>query len=165
MNKVENYMQRKIELGVLVTLCLSVISFAFWLGGLNSKVNTLDSKVNTLDPGRITTALEQAGNLPKGTVSAWFSSSGAVPKGWAICDGSPGTPDLRGRFLRGVGNTGDVGKLGGTDPHAETTTVNAVKHRNRGNGDGAVCEGKCYDTDVTVPLPSYCTVIFIIKQF
>ena len=36
-----------------------------------------------------------------------FYRSGAVhlvPKGWAVCDGTKGTPDLRDRFVIGSGN-------------------------------------------------------------
>jgi hypothetical protein len=33
--------------------------------------------------------------LPKGVVVVW---SGPVPWGWALCDGTKGTPDLRTQF-------------------------------------------------------------------
>jgi hypothetical protein len=44
--------------------------------------------------------------LPKGTilamfVSSWVNASAAFQSKWHVCDGSGGTPDLRGRFLRG----------------------------------------------------------------
>lgn len=51
-------------------------------------------------------------NFPRGTILAWYATSGSVPSGWAICDGSNGTPDLRGRFLRGVGGFSDVAQPG-----------------------------------------------------
>lgn len=53
--------------------------------------------------------------IPAGLVSMW---SGVVaPAGWAICDGTNGTPDLRGRFIVGQ-KTGDaqfetIGNVGG----------------------------------------------------
>lgn len=47
--------------------------------------------------------------VPIGTIIAWHpgeeSTDGKrirAPHGWAICDGENGTPDLRGRFLRGL---------------------------------------------------------------
>jgi len=39
--------------------------------------------------------------LPRGIIVAWNNSD--VPAGWAFCDGSNGTPDLRGRFILGQG--------------------------------------------------------------
>ena len=36
--------------------------------------------------------------LPKGTIVAFNSDK--APDGWALCDGTNGTPDLRGRFIR-----------------------------------------------------------------
>jgi microcystin-dependent protein len=39
--------------------------------------------------------------LPSGMIFAW--SGTVVPLGWVICDGSNGTPDLRGKFILGQG--------------------------------------------------------------
>jgi hypothetical protein len=59
--------------------------------------------------------------VPSGGVILWHGASNAVPKGWAICDGTNGTPDLRDRFVigaggkygrRGIGNAGRDGGYG-----------------------------------------------------
>lgn len=52
----------------------------------------------------------------RGTILPW--AGGAVPRGWAICDGSNGTPDLRGRFLRGTPDKEKTGATGGSDSHS-----------------------------------------------
>ena len=39
--------------------------------------------------------------LPSGMIFAW--SGTVVPTGWIVCDGTNGTPDLRGRFILGQG--------------------------------------------------------------
>lgn len=36
-------------------------------------------------------------SIPTGGIIIWSGS--AVPDGWALCDGTNGTPDLRGRFV------------------------------------------------------------------
>lgn len=53
--------------------------------------------------------------FPKGIILAWYAKAGVFPGGWAVCDGTNGTPDLRGRFLMGVSDMADVGKPGGSD--------------------------------------------------
>ena len=55
--------------------------------------------------------------FPKGLILAWNATSGAIPAGWAVCDGSNGTPDLRGRFLMGVSDFADVGQTPGSGSH------------------------------------------------
>ena len=54
--------------------------------------------------------------IPKGTILPWYSQD-KIPIGWAICDGSQGTPDLRNRFLMGAAVLSDVGKVSGSDSH------------------------------------------------
>ncbi|KAB2930822.1 MAG: tail fiber protein [Leptonema illini] len=49
---------------------------------------------------------------PEGEVSAFYLSD--CPEGWTIANGSNGTPDLRGRFIRGLDNMG--GTAAGVDP-------------------------------------------------
>lgn len=42
-----------------------------------------------------------------------YSGTSSIPSGWAICDGSNGTPDLRGKFIKAVGTFDDSNKTGG----------------------------------------------------
>ena len=45
-------------------------------------------------------------SLPLGTIIAYNGPLSAIPVGWHLCDGSDGTPDLRGRFLDGSDTPG-----------------------------------------------------------
>lgn len=40
----------------------------------------------------------------RGMIMMWYGSSRNVPSGWAICNGSNGTPDLRHKFVEGCDN-------------------------------------------------------------
>lgn len=72
---------------------------------------------------------EQWDSMPNGTILPWLPSAGRVPNGWVVCDGSRGTPDLRGLFLRGAGYeaAGSYQPAGMMQPaglHAHATQVN-----------------------------------------
>lgn len=58
-----------------------------------------------------------ASGLPSGVIVMWSGQLDAIPAGWALCDGSDGTPDLRNRFLLGVGAAEYLGSTGGSSTH------------------------------------------------
>jgi hypothetical protein len=39
--------------------------------------------------------------VPRGTVVSWYGDITKIPATWALCDGTNGTPDLKGRFILG----------------------------------------------------------------
>lgn len=53
------------------------------------------------------------GSVPAGTILPWYGEKANIPSGFAFCDGSNGTPDLRNRFLVGAGGTYKVSDIGG----------------------------------------------------
>ena len=65
--------------------------------------------------------LPSGSGFPSGGIIIWSGASGAVPSGWALCDGTKGTPDLRGQFVLGAGGTYSPGDTGGS----ETVTLTA----------------------------------------
>jgi len=71
--------------------------------------------------------------VPSGGIILWSGSTGSVPSGWYLCDGTNGTPDLRNSFIVGAGNTYSVGATGGTADaivvsHTHTATVTDPGH-------------------------------------
>jgi microcystin-dependent protein len=55
-------------------------------------------------------------NMPHGAVVMWYGMVSAIPSGWVLCDGTNGTPDMRGRFPRGAPtSTSTSGAKGGAD--------------------------------------------------
>ena len=51
------------------------------------------------------------GGVPHGVIVAFHGSP--VPTGWALCDGTNGTPDLRGKFILASSGSYPVGSSGG----------------------------------------------------
>lgn len=59
--------------------------------------------------------------FPAGAIAVWAGDPADLPEGWALCDGSNGRPDLRGRFVVGYGNHyTQIGETGGAETVALT---------------------------------------------
>jgi len=64
-----------------------------------------------------------------GAIVLWYGSASAVPSGYQLCNGSGGTPDLRGRFVRGAATSGEL-----------LTTAGSATHLHSGANSGAVSD-------------------------
>lgn len=62
--------------------------------------------------GSLLTGIE---GVPSGVITLWSGSTGSIPSGWVICDGTNSTPDLRNLFVVGAGDTYAVGATGGSN--------------------------------------------------
>jgi len=89
-----------------------------------------------------------------GMVMIWYGSINTVPTGWAVCDGTNGTPNLKNKFVIGAGGTYGVNIPGGyadaqlpTHTHAgSTNSAGAHAHSTLNGytgeyGNGAVAPG------------------------
>ena len=61
-----------------------------------------------------TTAFVAQNAILTGMIVMWSGAVATVPTGYALCDGTSGTPDLRNRFIMGAGATYAPGSTGGT---------------------------------------------------
>lgn len=72
----------------------------------------------------------------KGVIVMWSGSADNIPEGWALCDGTNGTPDLRDRFIVGAGGEYAVGDTGGAK-EVTLTTEQMPKHSHTGSTNSA----------------------------
>jgi microcystin-dependent protein len=112
---------------ILIVICMSPSSESFditspsILQGYNNMLLT--------DPNGNMSSIQ----FPKGMIILWNGSESNVPQGWAICDGTNGTPDLRGRVAVGLNPDSNreaslsirrLGERGGEETHL--LTVNEI---------------------------------------
>ena len=69
--------------------------------------------------------------IPVGTIVMWSGSE--IPKGWAICDGNNGTPNLIGKFIKASETAGETGGGGnhtieGNNNYIKLTTEHLPDH-------------------------------------
>lgn len=94
-------------------------------------------------PTGITGAAGNTANFVPGMIIAWNGVTG--PAGWALCDGTAGTPDLRGRFIVGTsgvapytfGNSGGAGSVTLTEANIPPHTHTFTTHQGAGTAAGA----------------------------
>ncbi len=101
--------------------------------------------INTYDniSGIISTIPTSNTTLPAGCIIIWSGSTGSIPSGFVLCDGSNSTPDLRNSFVLGAGNSYTVGQTGGsTDAivvsHTHTVTDPGHLHNIASTGSGTI---------------------------
>jgi len=70
--------------------------------------------------------------VPPGAIIMWSGAINDIPVGWALCDGSNGTPDLRDRFIVGAGLSYYVGNTGGSNTVA--LSINHLPPHTHGAG-------------------------------
>jgi microcystin-dependent protein len=89
------------------------------------------------------TAVAPNTTIPAGLIAIWSGSTGSIPTGWVLCNGTNGTPDLRNNFVVGAGSTYAVGATGGSAnavvvSHTHTITDPGHLHNTTSTGSGAL---------------------------
>lgn len=111
------------------------------------------------------------GAMPKGAILMWAGDVNDLPRGWALCDGRDGRPDLRGRFPVGA----DGGPFALAAPGGEARHRHSVFHdyrlvssrSARGEEFPVVTpetgQRLVFDTQEASSLPPYLPLHFIVK--
>ena len=109
-------------------------------------------------------------SYPTGMIMLWYPPdstltnlalvSSTIPTGWAICDGTKGTPDLRGRFVLMAHDSYAVMSTGGSATH--TLTEAEMPSHTHGykahSGWGGDARGGSYShCDISKPPPALVT--------
>ena len=114
----------------------------------------------------------------QGMIIIWDSAS--APAGWGLCDGTNGTPDLRGRFIVGAtgvapftfASTGGAGTVTLTVNQLPAHTHTVATHQGAGTAAGAGDSGVLVGTQTSssvgggqsIPiLPPYYVLSYIMK--
>ena len=106
---------------------------------LFASINTLSTSLSTLDT--LVTSKLQPYVVPKGVITMWSGSISMIPKGWALCNGNNGTPNLQSRFVAGYDaedNSQGYGALGYRGGHDFINlSTNQMPRHNHGIGDAS----------------------------
>lgn len=113
-----------------------------------------------------------------GMIMIWYGSVATIPSGWALCDGTNGTPDLGGRFVFGARadpSWPTVGTTGGDLTHTHDFTGDGHAHE-LNSGDQIINSSPAGDfsritsnvpadgtTDAGDTLPRFHTLCYIMK--
>jgi hypothetical protein len=79
------------------------------------------SAVTSVDQTFLDTKREPA-YVPTGAILMWSGTITDIPTGWLLCDGNSGTPNLVGKFIRGV-NTSSTNPGGSGGADSRTLTI------------------------------------------
>ncbi len=132
------------KLSILLALFLILVTFTVFSQSQDALVINPDNSVSIVIDGELKslqdelTSIKQtmADLFPVGSILPYMGEVADIPDGWLLCDGSPidpehtelqlligsTTPDLRGRFLRGLDNpTGS--DAAGIDPQGAARQV------------------------------------------
>ena len=72
--------------------------------------------------------IEMSGFLvPSGVILMWGGSADTIPRGWALCDGTNGTPDLLDRFVVASGRNYPQGSKGGAESATPDVSTGTAK--------------------------------------
>lgn len=85
-------------------------------GGLEAQTAKITGTLSLGGAARLLTP-EGVDMVPSGVIVMWSGSASGIPRGWVLCNGKNGTPNLCDRFIVGAGSAYGVGATGGEASH------------------------------------------------
>jgi hypothetical protein len=104
---------------------------------------TIQGGLNVLGEAKSTVNGVDYFMVPRGSIVMWSGSSTNLPVGWALCDGSNGTPNLSDRFVMGFNPATPanvIGQTGGTTNHTHDVDIPSFTS-GTANGTGSIVGG------------------------
>jgi hypothetical protein len=134
-------------------------------GNLTATTPTAPTQTATDNSTAVATTAFVRSILPAGLIMLWSGSSGSIPTGWKLCDGTLATPDLRDRFIVGAGGTYLVNGTGGSanaivvsHSHSASNTITDPGHAHSLTNYGSAQAGSDNGGAPTMVATGYSTV-------
>ena len=102
-------------------------------------------------------------SLAQYTIVMWYGSLATIPAGWTLCNGTLGTPDLRGFFVKGAPAGLPADNVGrGSDSHEHDISLRTATIP-QGTGSVTATPAHAHTTDVVNHEPMHKYTVFIMK--
>ena len=98
---------------------------AYWYAGNDGSGSGADADLLYKSSGNLHAASFSGLGVATGLIVLWYGSTASIPAGWALCNGSGGTIDLRGKIPVGAG-TGSAYSVGDTGGSATFTAAGTI---------------------------------------
>jgi hypothetical protein len=92
-------------------------------GGVGVNTNTPTAALHVNGEAKSVVGGAEFYMVPRGAIIMWSGAISDIPSGWALCDGTNGTPDLRNRFILACQPGEDPGEIGGASSHYHTVDI------------------------------------------
>jgi len=83
----------------------------------------VNSTANQIQEIGTSDSLTGNGIIPVGGIIMWSGTIANIPTGWALCNGSNSTPDLRNKFIVGAHSGAGIGTVATAGPGISTDTA------------------------------------------